>query len=355
MLGCRPPESRSTRCSPLAGAIARGELGLEAAAHVVRNLAAASDRCSVDDLGAAERALVEEAAVLGPDLVADQARVWRDHLDPDGSEPRCERQHRERRFTIGRERDDGMTPYSGLADPVSAGILRAAIRARRPMPRMLDTDDAEAVMTDERSFEQRDFDSFMGLITAGTRAGDSFSRGGRASVVATVPLAELRNGVGVGWLDDVRESIAVGAIDELACDAGYEIVVTNDAGAIVSLTSPRRYFTRGQRRALAARDGGCVFPGCRAPAPWSDAHHVIEHENGGPTDVSNGALLYPERHHYIHSGRYRLKMVRGRPHLLAPPHLDPDQRWRPVGKSRLEKQQALRASHDHGRNRPMIR
>ena len=50
---------------------------------------------------------------------------------------------------------------------------------------------------------------------------------------------------------------------------------------------------RQQRRALARRDGGCVFPGCACPASWCDAHHVIAWDHDGDTNL---ALLC--RHHH---------------------------------------------------------
>ncbi len=57
-----------------------------------------------------------------------------------------------------------------------------------------------------------------------------------------------------------------------------------------------RYATPAQRRALAIRDRGCVFPGCGAPPSWCDAHHIIEWEHDGDTDMANMALLC--RHHH---------------------------------------------------------
>jgi hypothetical protein len=99
----------------------------------------------------------------------------------------------------------------------------------------------------------------------------------------------------------------------------------------------KRYFTRAQRRALATRDGGCVFPGCGAPPSWCHAHHVVEWRNGGPTDVDNGVLLCAFHHRLIHRGEFQLRMVRGRPQLLSPRWVDPQQQWRPVGGARWQR------------------
>jgi hypothetical protein len=59
-----------------------------------------------------------------------------------------------------------------------------------------------------------------------------------------------------------------------------------------------RLASTAQRRAAAARDGGCVFPGCDAPIAWTDNHHVEHYERGGATAVQNLALLC-RRHHGI--------------------------------------------------------
>ena len=54
------------------------------------------------------------------------------------------------------------------------------------------------------------------------------------------------------------------------------------------------------RTALVARDGGCVFPGCDAPASWCDAHHVIEYSRAGRTVIINLALLCRRHHGIVH-------------------------------------------------------
>jgi len=43
-----------------------------------------------------------------------------------------------------------------------------------------------------------------------------------------------------------------------------------------------RVVTSAQRSALAARDGGCVFPDCDRPLAWCEGHHLVHWLHGGP-------------------------------------------------------------------------
>ena len=61
-----------------------------------------------------------------------------------------------------------------------------------------------------------------------------------------------------------------------------------------------RYANRHHRRALLARDGGCIFPGCDRPASWCDVHHVDEWDANGPTDIDNIGLLCRHHHRVTH-------------------------------------------------------
>jgi hypothetical protein len=60
-----------------------------------------------------------------------------------------------------------------------------------------------------------------------------------------------------------------------------------------------RTATRSQRRALAARDGGCIIPGCEVPAESCQAHHVTDWAAGGPSDINNLALLCWTHHRQV--------------------------------------------------------
>ena len=62
--------------------------------------------------------------------------------------------------------------------------------------------------------------------------------------------------------------------EHLLCDPVLRPIVIGLDGLPVGAGHEGRLATPEQRRALAHRDGGCVFPGCTAPPAWTDAHHV---------------------------------------------------------------------------------
>ena len=99
----------------------------------------------------------------------------------------------------------------------------------------------------------------------------------------------------------------------LLCDPVITALVVDSLGVSLDMGREIRLANRDQRRALATRDGGCIFPGCDCPASWCDAHHVIWWDHHGPTDISNLALL-----------------VQLPPRGLPPPRLDHDRRRRRV-------------------------
>ena len=334
-----PPHAPALTATMLEGAV-----GLDAASVILSSLAQA-ERHGADPAAVrvAEEALADTARVEPADLVAVHARVWREALDPDGALERDGERRARRAFHLGREHD-GLTPFSGTADPVSAGLLRAAFAERAGpavQPRFLDPDDMTDPghdVADPRTREQRQFDIVFGLLTAGLRSSEGRPGSMRATstVTAVVHLADLEAGTGIGWLDDVDEPVAIPTIEALACEGGVATLVVGDAGEVLELGRPERLFTAPQRRALAVRDGGCVWPGCSAPPSWCHAHHVRPWQDGGPTDVDNGALLCPAHHHHLHASPFTMRMIRGRPHLEAPRHLERHPVARRVGRSRLE-------------------
>ena len=86
----------------------------------------------------------------------------------------------------------------------------------------------------------------------------------------------------------------------LLCDPAITTLIVDALGVPLNMGRQIRLANRQQRRALAKRDGGCIFPGCDAPVGWCDAHHVTWWDNGGPTDIFNLALLCRYHHGVTH-------------------------------------------------------
>jgi len=70
-------------------------------------------------------------------------------------------------------------------------------------------------------------------------------------------------------------------------------------GLPLSVGRTSRHATPAQRLALLIRDkGACRFPGCNSQ--FVDAHHIIDWDSGGLTDLVNLLLLCPFHHHLVH-------------------------------------------------------
>jgi hypothetical protein len=72
----------------------------------------------------------------------------------------------------------------------------------------------------------------------------------------------------------------------------------------------RQAISPALRRALAVRDGGCVFPvagsPCGRPVAWCDVHHLRARAHGGETTLSNTAVACRRHHRLLHEGGWRL-------------------------------------------------
>jgi hypothetical protein len=64
-------------------------------------------------------------------------------------------------------------------------------------------------------------------------------------------------------------------LGRFTCDSVMQKVLLSQSGAVLDLGRDTRTISRAQRRALNARDRGCVIPGCMAPPEYCEGHHVI--------------------------------------------------------------------------------
>jgi hypothetical protein len=91
----------------------------------------------------------------------------------------------------------------------------------------------------------------------------------------------------------------------LACDASRVVMRHDETGRVVEVGARTRTIPPAIRRALHHRDVGCRFPGCTVPR--GEGHHLRHWADGGPTTLSNLALLCRRHHRVVHEGRYRIE------------------------------------------------
>ena len=73
-----------------------------------------------------------------------------------------------------------------------------------------------------------------------------------------------------------------------------------------------------QRRALAARDHGCVIPGCGTPAEACQTHHVRDWAGGGRSDLDNLVLLCWAHHRQVDLGMWTISPAPGGARIPPP-------------------------------------
>ena len=149
------------------------------------------------------------------------------------------------------------------------------------------------------------------------------SGGVPATVLITMTLNQLETRLGVATTSH-GGTITIPAALRLAADADVIPVVLADGGGILTYGRAKRHATKHQRRALAARDGGCTFPGCDAPPEWCQAHHIQAWENGGPTNLDNLTLVCGFHHREHRRQGWDCQITDGVPEWLPPWWIDTD-------------------------------
>lgn len=329
--------------------LAAGRLSLDALTTIADALRPLQRRVGVEDLAAAEAELVRAAVgaadepSCGIHELRIMAQTWALYLDADGTLP-DEDSERFRTFRVGRERNSLFPIHGNVTADVAAGLVRLLDAHLNPRvddrrPRFLDDLDEEAAagspdenVRDPRTADQKRHDAFAALVATAAASVDSPRLGGAApTLVVTVTADQLGRPDGVAFVDgpDGETAVSAAFARHIGCHGTIHRVALGPNGAIKALTVTDRVFTHWQRKAIAARDGGCIVPGCRVRAAWCEVHHVIEHSRGGPTDVGNGVLLCWHHHRTIEASGWEIRMRDGTPEVRAPAWIDPQRRWRP--------------------------
>jgi Domain of unknown function (DUF222)/HNH endonuclease len=363
----------------VADAVTEGALGIDAAEAITVGSAELASRVQPDELAGAERALVAtatgaitddtagtpgEGLAHSADLIRQQVQVWKARLDPDGAAPSETDADLRSTFGFGELRR-GLYPIRGAVTPELRGIVNglfdAHLSAHSTSAHSSSADSTSADGTtrfptaeeqariaageiipgaetdfDTRTGAQKRADILRMVLEAAARDPKGPTMGGAAPIVMVhVNATDLADERGVGWIDGVEAPVSLRTVDRLICAGGYQKIVFGYDGQILHLGGKERCFTSQQRRAIAARDGGCIIPGCPVTAAWAEVHHVIPWQNNGPTDVDNGVLLCFYHHTTIATSGWEIRMVNGVPQVLAPRWIDPTRTWRSTARHRV--------------------
>lgn len=268
------------------------------------------------------------------------AAVLLQRLAPEAAQRFDPRAH-ERRFLDWSTDATGMLLGRFALDPAAGATLRAAVdAASAPRP----TEDG---VRDDRLARERRADALVQV--AGTALGVSSPvRGERPRVVVhatidqltgltspgTAPSASAGEAfTGPAWTESGAR-LGPDAVRRLACDAVLQRVVWDRDGTLLGsqlldLGRTARLADVHLHRALAARDRGCIIPGCGAQPAHCDAHHILHWADGGPTSLHNLCQLCGSHHTAVHEGTWQVRMgPDGIPEAIPPERIDPRRRPR---------------------------
>ncbi len=268
-------------------------------------------------------------------------RGWR-WMDGKAEAREAARQHASRTLQVYPDADGTVRIRGRLTPEAGALLMKALAAARESLYQQSREHEPDA---DPPTMEQQQADALALLAeTALHHELDPGTPGERYQVVVHVDADVLADADAPGQSaleDGVR--VPAGTSQRLACDAS-RVVMRHDAeGRVVEVGARTRTIPPALRRAMHHRDRGCRFPGCGVR--FGQGHHIRHWAHGGPTTLSNLALLCSRHHRAVHEegfqverqadGELRFRRANGEvlPDVPRPPEVTDD----PPG--------ALRARH----------
>ncbi|MGP4990626.1 DUF222 domain-containing protein [Glutamicibacter ardleyensis] len=116
-----------------------------------------------------------------------------------------------------------------------------------------------------------------------------------------------------------------GDLRRLLCEADIIPAVFNSKSELLDYGRAQRLVPEKLKRAVLARDHGCIVPGCTEPPEKIEFHHIDPWWMGGETKLINLGGLCRGAHMDADAGRIKIVLVDGLPHVILPKHIDPAQ------------------------------
>jgi len=227
-------------------------------------------------------------------------RGWR-RVDRREEARETARQHASRSLYVYQD-EDGMVMVRGRLTPeVGALLVQTLAAAREALYRKADENvPAGTPTTEPPTMAQQQADALALLAETALHHGiDPGAAGERFQVVVHVDAEVLADADAPG--QSVLENgtrVPAGTSQRLACDASRVVMRHGPDGHVVEVGARTRTIPPALRRALHHRDRGCRFPGCGVA--FGQGHHIRHWAHGGPTTLSNLAMLCRRHHRAVH-------------------------------------------------------
>lgn len=273
---------------------------------------------TIDAFARDETMLVEHAIALEADDFDHVISRWLEHHDTDGPDPGPQRPSELHISPLlnGRSRIDGELDLEDNAEvmaeleTIADDLWRADQAADHSDPHKHRTRSqrhaAALVEMAHRSSAagDRDHDPLDSDSDSDGDAGAPAARSRRSprrptlvTIVELDPLAQRYTGTAT--LDN-GTPLPQTILQRWACNSAIGRVVMAGTSQPINLGRLTYTPSAAQRRALTARDHGCIIPGCKRKPRWCEPHHV-QPWPAGPTDMANLVLLCKRHHKLVHT------------------------------------------------------
>jgi hypothetical protein len=194
--------------------------------------------------------------------------------------------------------DDGAVLLSCVLDPAGAATVRTALE---PLAKRSGKDD-------NRAYDRRMADALVDLSMHSLDNGLVPQNASQRTHLQVTTSLETLLGLEGAPAAEMEFSLPISSktVERLACDCSVTRILLDSESMVIDVGRARRVISGPQRKALNARDGGCVWPGCDRPATWTSGHHLVHWIHGGRGDLPKLVLLCYRHHWMVHEGNWQI-------------------------------------------------
>jgi 5-methylcytosine-specific restriction protein A len=274
----------------------------------------AAQRLDPETWAGVEAQLADAARQYRPNELAHHGATLIELLDQDGPPPDdADQLVNELHLTKSRTGEGGR--IKGQLDAATFDAVKRAIRASLPPvePDPLGRD---------KSLGERQAEALGAICEHALDDGYLPTEGGERPHISAIIDFEAQRHQARGVQLEFGGMTTATQLRRLLCDAKITPVVLGGDGQPIDVGREKRCATPAQRKAIAARDRGCAYPGCDKTPNWCQVHHIIHWIHGGRTDINNLVMLCRAHHNVVHDSDWTIRIRHGQPEFIPPKWYD---------------------------------